>query len=134
MLQNREVVAVKKLLVVPQINLDKQFKNEVFSLIDLNHRNIVKLIGYCYEIHKKLVEYHGGYVFADTQERILCYEYLPRGSLDKYLYGILLYLILSLILVEYWLLLYQTRINSHRQVYLTSCSDTREKYTSAPYV
>ncbi|CAD6254088.1 unnamed protein product [Miscanthus lutarioriparius] len=100
MLQNGEVIAVKKLLVVPQINLDKQFKNEVFSLIDLNHRNIVKLIGYCYEIHKKLVESHGRYVFADTQERILCYEYLPRGSLDKYLYGILLYLILSLILVE----------------------------------
>ncbi|XP_066336966.1 uncharacterized protein [Miscanthus floridulus] len=87
MLQNGEVVAVKKLLVVPQINLDKQFKNEVFSLIDLNHRNIVKLIGYCYEIHKKLVESHERYVFADTQERILCYEYLPRGSLDKYLYG-----------------------------------------------
>jgi len=127
MLQNGEVVAVKRLLVVPEINLDKQFTNEVFSLIDLNHRNIVKLIGYCYEIHKKLVESHGRYVFADTQERILCYEYLPRGSLDKYLYGILLYLILSLILVEYWLLLYQTRINSHRQLYLTSCSDTREK-------
>ncbi|KAG0529451.1 hypothetical protein BDA96_05G099100 [Sorghum bicolor] len=87
MLPNGEVVAVKKLLVVPQINLDKHFKNEVFSLIDLNHRNIVKLIGYCYEIHKKLVESHGRYVFADTQERILCYEYLPRGSLDKYLYG-----------------------------------------------
>jgi serine/threonine protein kinase len=98
-LQNGEVVAVKRLLGFPEINLDKQFANEVLSLIDLNHRNIVKLIGYCYETKRKLVESHGRYVFADTAERILCYEYLPTGSLDKYLYGILLSLILSLILV-----------------------------------
>lgn len=86
-LQNGEVVAVKRLLVVAKTNLDKQYLNEVSSLIDLNHRNIVKLFGYCNEIQRKLVESHGTYVFADTEERILCYEYLPRGSLDKYLYG-----------------------------------------------
>ncbi|CAN6371456.1 unnamed protein product [Urochloa humidicola] len=86
-LQSGEVVAVKRLLAVSQTNQDKNFKNEVCSLIDINHRNIVKLIGYCYEIQRKLVESHGRYIFADTRERILCYEYLPRGSLDKYLYG-----------------------------------------------
>ncbi|XP_062197399.1 cysteine-rich receptor-like protein kinase 44 isoform X3 [Phragmites australis] len=86
-LQSGEIVAVKRLLVVSQTNQDKQFMNEVCSLIDLNHRNIVKLIGYCYEIRRKLVESHGRYVFADTTERLLCYEYLPRGSLDMYLYG-----------------------------------------------
>lgn len=90
-LQSQEVVAVKRLLVVSQSNQDDQFKNEVSSLIDINHINIVKLIGYCYEIQRKVVETHGRYEFADTRERILCYEYLPRGSLDKYLYGIILF-------------------------------------------
>ncbi|CAO2152388.1 unnamed protein product [Urochloa humidicola] len=85
-LQSGEVVAVKRLLAVLQTNQDENFKNEVSSLIDINHRNIVQLIGYCYEIQRKLVESHGRYIFADTRERILCYEYLPRGSLDKYLY------------------------------------------------
>ncbi|CAO2148449.1 unnamed protein product [Urochloa humidicola] len=86
-LQSGEVVAVKRLLAVLQTNQDENFKNEVSSLIDINHRNIVQLVGYCYEIQRKLVESHGRYIFADTRERILCYEYLPRGSLDKYLYG-----------------------------------------------
>lgn len=86
-LQSGEVAAVKRLLVVSQINQDKQFENEVRSLIDVNHTNIVQLIGYCYEIQRKLKQSNGKYVFTDTREMILCYEYLPRGSLDKYLYG-----------------------------------------------
>lgn len=95
MLKNGEVVAVKRLSVVLHANLDKQFKNEVSSLIDLDHRHIVKLIGYCYQIQRKVVNCQGRHVFSDTHERILCYEYLPRGSLDQHLYGILLYLSLS---------------------------------------
>ncbi|WVZ53178.1 hypothetical protein U9M48_004157 [Paspalum notatum var. saurae] len=86
-LQCGEIVAIKRLSVVSQTNQDKQFMNEVRSLIDLNHRNIVNLIGYCYEIKRNLVESHGRYAFEDMGERILCYEYLPRGSLDKYFYG-----------------------------------------------
>jgi serine/threonine protein kinase len=42
--QNGEAVAVKRLLVVAKTNLDKQFMNEVSSLIDLNHRNIVNWV------------------------------------------------------------------------------------------
>lgn len=86
-LENADVVAVKKLLVIPGFNEDKQFQNEVGNLIALNHRNIVKLISYCYEIRRKVVEDNGRHVFMDMAEKLLCYEYLPRGSLDKYLYG-----------------------------------------------
>ncbi|KAL6660740.1 hypothetical protein ACP70R_001775 [Stipagrostis hirtigluma subsp. patula] len=85
-LQNGEVVAIKRLLISVK-NQDKQYMNEVHSLVNLNHKNIVKLIGYCYEIQRKLVESHGRYVFKDEPERLLCYEYVPRGSLDKYIYG-----------------------------------------------
>lgn len=86
MLENADVVAVKKLLVIPGFIQDKQFQNEVGNLIALNHRNIVKLISYCYEIRRKVVEDNGRHVFMDMAEKLLCYEYLPKGSLDKYLY------------------------------------------------
>lgn len=130
-LQNGEVVAVKRLLVVAKTNLDKQYLNEVSSLIDLNHRNIVKLFGYCNEIQRKLVESHGTYVFADTEERILCYEYLPRGSLDKYLYGILLSHSLSgcsgilAFCCIVCCIKHPFTLNS-RLIYVTSCGNTRK--------
>ncbi|GJN22751.1 hypothetical protein PR202_gb10346 [Eleusine coracana subsp. coracana] len=68
--------------------------NEVRSLMDLKHRNMVKLIGYCYDVQKKLVESSGKYTLVEMGERLLCYEYLPRGSLDKYLCGIILSVVL----------------------------------------
>uniref|UniRef100_A0A0E0BGY3 Protein kinase domain-containing protein n=1 Tax=Oryza glumipatula TaxID=40148 RepID=A0A0E0BGY3_9ORYZ len=88
-LPNGELVAVKKLLdSVTAVNQDKQFQSEAGILIDLNHKNIVKLIGYCYEIRKEVVENNRKFFFAETPKKLLCYEYLPTGSLDKYIYGI----------------------------------------------
>jgi len=37
----------------------------------LNHANLVKLIGYCLECN----------------QRLLVYEYMPRGSLEDHLFG-----------------------------------------------
>ncbi|TVU41453.1 hypothetical protein EJB05_14970, partial [Eragrostis curvula] len=86
-LRNGEV-AIKRILAGSSTDQDKQFINEVTSLMDLNHRNIVSLIGYCYEIQRKLAKSQDARCFfMDTAERLLCYEYLPRGSLDNYLYG-----------------------------------------------
>uniref|UniRef100_A0A0E0IZU4 mitogen-activated protein kinase kinase n=1 Tax=Oryza nivara TaxID=4536 RepID=A0A0E0IZU4_ORYNI len=87
-LPNGELVAVKKLLdSVTAVNQDKQFQSEAGILIDLNHMNIVKLIGYCYEIRKEVVENNRKFFFVETPKKLLCYEYLPTGSLDKYIYG-----------------------------------------------
>jgi serine/threonine protein kinase len=87
-LPNGELVAVKKLLdSVTAVNQDKQFQSEAGILIDLNHKNIVKLIGYCYEIRKEVVENNRKFFFVETPKKLLCYEYLPIGSLDKYIYG-----------------------------------------------
>uniref|UniRef100_A0A0E0F3V6 Protein kinase domain-containing protein n=1 Tax=Oryza meridionalis TaxID=40149 RepID=A0A0E0F3V6_9ORYZ len=87
-LPNGELVAVKKLLdSVTAVNQDKQFQSEAGILIDLNHKNIVKLIGYCYEIRKEVVENNRKFFFVETPKKLLCYEYLPTGSLDKYIYG-----------------------------------------------
>ncbi|CAL9164895.1 probable serine/threonine-protein kinase PBL21 [Musa acuminata AAA Group] len=64
-----QVVAIK------QLNRDglqgnKEFLVEVLMLIMLRHENLVSLIGYC----------------ADGDERLLVYEYMPKGSLEDHLF------------------------------------------------
>ncbi|URD94885.1 serine threonine-protein kinase [Musa troglodytarum] len=66
---DEQVVAIK------QLNLDglqgnKEFLVEVLMLIMLRHENLVSLIGYC----------------ADGDERLLVYEYMPKGSLEDHLF------------------------------------------------
>jgi len=69
--QSGVVMAVKKLR--PSLSAqEKQFKNEANILARVDHHNIVKLIGYCDETEERLV--------------LLCYEYLPKGSLDSIIY------------------------------------------------
>nr|CAB3451861.1 unnamed protein product [Digitaria exilis] len=49
----------------------KEFVSEVVSIGHLRHRNLVHLLGYC----------------RRKGELLLVYDYMPNGSLDKYLYG-----------------------------------------------
>lgn len=63
------------------------FENEVHHLMRLRHSNIVRLMGYCYETKKVILEYRGENVFAERSEMLLCLEYLPKGSLDDYISG-----------------------------------------------
>uniref|UniRef100_A0ACD5XQD5 Uncharacterized protein n=1 Tax=Avena sativa TaxID=4498 RepID=A0ACD5XQD5_AVESA len=84
-LDNGEEIAVKKLIYRPlDHDNEKQFHNECINLMRVQHQNIVRLVGYCDETHRRCVEYDGGYVFADENERALCFEYLSGGSLDKH--------------------------------------------------
>ncbi|VAI54920.1 unnamed protein product [Triticum turgidum subsp. durum] len=80
------VIAVKKLAENTPLSRDKAFSNEIQNIMALHHANIVQLVGYCHEGQKKVVVNNGRYIVADVVESLLCYEYLPRGSLDKYLF------------------------------------------------
>uniref|UniRef100_A0ACD5Z7A8 Uncharacterized protein n=1 Tax=Avena sativa TaxID=4498 RepID=A0ACD5Z7A8_AVESA len=79
-------VAVKKLFEMFDID-EKRFKEEVKCLMKTKHNNIVRFLGYCSETRATLISFQGSSVFADEGQRLLCFAYLPRGSLDEHITG-----------------------------------------------
>lgn len=81
---NGEEIAVKRLYHFQGLD-DQQFQNEFRSLSKVSHKNVIRLIGYCYESRSKYMKHNGELVFAKMMERLLCFEYMQGGSLEKYI-------------------------------------------------
>ncbi|XP_037465546.1 cysteine-rich receptor-like protein kinase 26 [Triticum dicoccoides] len=86
-LDDDQVIAIKKLEETALLAIGKAFDKEVQHIMDLKHENVVELVGYCSEVEMKVLQVDGKYINAEITESLLCYEYLPNGSLHDYLFG-----------------------------------------------
>ncbi|TVU24439.1 hypothetical protein EJB05_26875, partial [Eragrostis curvula] len=80
------VVAVKKFMF-NHVHLDTMLLAEVKIGAKLEHKNIVKHLGYCLETTSKIVNFNGQCVAAERPNHFLVLGYLPNGSLDEITQG-----------------------------------------------
>ncbi|KAJ1261656.1 hypothetical protein BS78_09G047200 [Paspalum vaginatum] len=79
------IIAVKRLFRNRTIE-DKMFHQEVKSLMMVNHKNVVRFLGYCSHTEEQAFKSGDGkFLMAEIRERLLCFEYMTKGSLENYL-------------------------------------------------
>ncbi|PAN41622.1 hypothetical protein PAHAL_8G056600 [Panicum hallii] len=65
---------------------EKLFYREVNSLLNVNHQNIVRFLGFCANTEQTAIKIEGSkHIYAEIRERLLCFEYIGNGSLQKYI-------------------------------------------------
>jgi serine/threonine protein kinase len=71
-LKNGTAVAIKRCISMTDEHHRKEFGKEMIILSQVNHKNIVKLLGCCLEV----------------EVPILVYEFIPNGTLSQFIHGI----------------------------------------------
>lgn len=101
---------MKKLSEASDID-ERKFLGEVDCLMKAKHKNIVQFLGYCSDTQGQYMEHNGTSVMVEVRHRLLCFEYLPNGSLDKYIKGMI-------VLPEFWfgLRLFASSILMHLKI------------------
>ena len=67
---------------------EKLFYREVNSLLNVNHLNVVRFLGFCANTEQTAIKMEGSkHIYAEIRERLLCFEYMNNKSLNKHLSG-----------------------------------------------
>ncbi|KAM3215248.1 hypothetical protein ACQJBY_067308 [Aegilops geniculata] len=79
-------VAVKRIKSSHSIK-ETLFYREVDSLLNIEHENVVRFLGFCASTDQIALRIEGlkERIYAEVRERILCFEYISNGSLRKYI-------------------------------------------------
>ncbi|XP_051206699.1 cysteine-rich receptor-like protein kinase 40 isoform X3 [Lolium perenne] len=83
--KNGEKIAVKVLKEGLDLN-DEEFQKEYHNLANLHHKNVVRLVGYCHETKREFVPYKDGMILSYKIKRMLCFDYMHKGSLGCFIY------------------------------------------------
>ncbi|XP_037408793.1 uncharacterized protein LOC119270845 [Triticum dicoccoides] len=62
------------------------FEKEFYNLANLQHQNIVRLVGYCHESRLEFLPHNETRVLAEVTKSALCFEFMENGSLNSYLF------------------------------------------------
>ena len=74
-------IAVKRCAVSSTQGLE-EFTAEIETIENLQHRNVIRLLGCCIKKEKDFLWFH-----IQREEMILVYEYMPNKSLASFLYS-----------------------------------------------
>lgn len=83
-LHHGKEIAVKKLHPLVGLN-DEPFEKEFNTLSKIHHEHVVQLIGYCYVARRNYIKHDNETISAIEKDRILCFEYMKGGSLEKHI-------------------------------------------------
>lgn len=89
-LQSGRVIAVKRIFDAHLLDNNNKFENEITCLMGVRHQNVIQLVGYCVATRSEAMKLPSGkHVMVQTPACLLCFEFHCKGSLDKYVSGML---------------------------------------------